>query len=418
MPIYLLLVLILCAVPLAMAADGGFPAFDRRAQAGERLNVVFFGASLTWGANASDQDLTSYRAVVRERFAQRYPQAHISCFDAAIGGTGSTLGAFRLEHDVLSHHPDLVFVDFTANDGIYADDAESLSSYESILRRLAGAGIPVVQVAFPFRWDVERAKFPTMKRLHAHQALATTYGNGWGDAVDRITTGLEQKTYSLTDIWVADGAHPYDLGYSEFAAAAWDGFETAVRNGAVPHVPAEWVHPATYGHLQRYILTSLPTLPTGWRQTRPNRTAINHDWLMSRWLDQLVVVRNRALGPDGKPLAPAVPVEPLRLSIQASTIILFGEATATSGHFRVKLDGTVITGLWCQAKDTDFFEANRWKTGNGHLVIELARNLDATRTHLVEIEPLFDATQDQELRIESICVAGGPATVALAPATP
>ncbi|MGB2998239.1 MAG: hypothetical protein WBC59_06340, partial [Phycisphaerae bacterium] len=40
----------------AMPSDGATPSFadfDRRAQQGERLNVVFFGASLTWGANAS-----------------------------------------------------------------------------------------------------------------------------------------------------------------------------------------------------------------------------------------------------------------------------------------------------------------------------------------------------------------------------
>lgn len=36
--------------------------------------------------------------------------------DAAIGGTGSQLGAFRLKRDVSRFHPDLVFLDFTVND--------------------------------------------------------------------------------------------------------------------------------------------------------------------------------------------------------------------------------------------------------------------------------------------------------------
>jgi lysophospholipase L1-like esterase len=407
--------LVLCGLQLAVAADGGFTAFDRRAQAGDHLNVVFFGASLTWGANASDQDLTSYRAVVRDRFAERYPTAHIRCWDAAIGGTGSVVGAFRLERDVLSRKPDLVFLDFTANDGIYGDDAESLSSYESILRRMATAGIPVVQVAFPFRWDVERTKFPTMKRRDAHRALATAYGNGWGDAVEWITAGIEQKRYGIADIWVTDGAHPHDLGYREFAAAAWNGYENAVHASAAPQLPAERLYPDTYAHLQRFRLDRLPELPAGWRRSVPLLTAINHDWLMSRWLDGLVVVRNRELGADGKPLAKPLPVAPLRLSIQAATIVLFGEATAGSGHFRVRIDGQAVTGLWCQPKDADWFDANRWKTGNGHLVFEIARGLDAGKAHLVEIEPLFPEDQDQELRIESVCVAGGPATVALAP---
>src|SRR5690606_9136467 len=99
-----------------------FTAFDTRAKAGEHLKVVFFGASLTWGANASDPNETSYRAVVRDLLEKEYPAARFRFRDSAIGGTGSQLGAFRLERDVLAHKPDLVFVDFSANDNIYLDD--------------------------------------------------------------------------------------------------------------------------------------------------------------------------------------------------------------------------------------------------------------------------------------------------------
>jgi hypothetical protein len=53
-----------------------FSSFDRRAKAGENLNVVFFGASWTWGANASDPLRTSYRAVVAQKMKARYPRAH------------------------------------------------------------------------------------------------------------------------------------------------------------------------------------------------------------------------------------------------------------------------------------------------------------------------------------------------------
>ena len=99
----------------AEAQRGSFADFDARAKAGERLNVVFFGASLTWGANASDPAETSYRAVMRDRFEQHYPAAHFRFRDSAIGGTGSQLGAFRLDRDVLATGR-LVFVDFTANE--------------------------------------------------------------------------------------------------------------------------------------------------------------------------------------------------------------------------------------------------------------------------------------------------------------
>src|SRR5688572_5121433 len=95
-----------------------FADFNKRAKAGERLNVVFFGASLTWGANASDPNNTSYRAQLARRMEELYPEARFKFFDSAIGGTGSQLGVFRFDRDVLRHKPDLVFLDFSANDDI------------------------------------------------------------------------------------------------------------------------------------------------------------------------------------------------------------------------------------------------------------------------------------------------------------
>ena len=408
-------VLVASTALAAEAQRGSFAEFDARAKAGERLNVVFFGASLTWGANASDPVETSYRAVMRDRFEQHYPAAHFRFRDAAIGGTGSLLGVFRLERDVLAHKPDLVFVDFTANDGIYSDDPETLSSYESILRRLAAAGIPVVQVAFPFQWDIDTAKLPTMKRRLAHQALAETYGSGWGDAVTHICQGVDQGKYKLTGLWVTDGVHPHDPGYREFAAAAWDGYLAAVKAKLAPRVPTKPVHAATYLTHRRFHLAELPSLPRGWSKGRPHLTAVNHDWLMSRWLDDLVTARNQTLDEKGKPRPEPQKVEPLRLQIEATSILLFGECTADSGKFRVKLDGKPVTGKWGQDKDSDLFDGNLWKNGNGFLLYEVARGLDPSVPHLLEIEPVFDDAKPQELKLESICVAGGKATVVSAP---
>ncbi|MFA6293503.1 MAG: SGNH/GDSL hydrolase family protein, partial [Victivallales bacterium] len=101
-----------------------FAEFDRKAKAGENLSVVFFGGSLTWGANASDPLKTSFRGLMGKYLTEKYPKAHFSFHDAAIGGTGSDLGLFRLERDVLSKKPDLVFLDFTVNDGYDQKDVE------------------------------------------------------------------------------------------------------------------------------------------------------------------------------------------------------------------------------------------------------------------------------------------------------
>ena len=411
------LVATLLVASTALAAEakrGSFAEFDARARAGARLSVVFFGASLTWSANASDPVETSYRAVMRDRFEAHYPAAHFRFRDSAIGGTGSQLGAFRLDRDVLAHKPDLVFLDFTANDDINSADPETLASYESILRRMANAGILVVQVAFPFKWDIETSRLPKMKRLTAHRALADTYGNGWGDAVTRICREVDAGRLTREALWVTDGVHPHDPGYREFAAAAWDGYLAAVKAGLAPRVPAQPVYAETYLTLRRFNLAGLPNLPRSWSKGRPNLTAANHDWLMSRWLDDLIVARNRKPDQPATPGTESKPVQPLRLNVEGSVILLFGESAADSGRFRVLVDGVAVTGQGGQEKGADWFEGNRWKTGNGFLLWEVARGLDPSVPHLLEIEPVFDNAKAQELKIESICVAGGKARVAIA----
>ena len=54
------------------------------------------------GARASDPQKTSCRAMIGLKLKKTYPEARFKFIDAAIGGTGSQLAAFRLERDVLS----------------------------------------------------------------------------------------------------------------------------------------------------------------------------------------------------------------------------------------------------------------------------------------------------------------------------
>ncbi len=62
------------------------------------------------------------------------PKAAFTEINAAIGGTGSDLGVYRLKQDVLDHKPDLMFVEFAVNDG--ATEPEQIyRSMEGIVRQ-------------------------------------------------------------------------------------------------------------------------------------------------------------------------------------------------------------------------------------------------------------------------------------------
>lgn len=410
----------LCLLQLGAfgAPAPSFAGFDQRAQAGERLNVVFFGASLTWGANATDPQLTSYRARVAQQLEATYPQAHFTFWDASIGGPGSQLGVFRLDRDVLRHHPDLVFLDFSANDNIYHDTPELLASYESLIRRIITEGhAPVVQMILPFGSNVQAADFDNMKRRTAHLALAKAYQTTVGDAILLAVERVRSGATTIDQLWSHDWGHPGDLGYQLFADAAWAAFQDGVTRQLVCAAPAKMLHAETYLKNARVRLSSLGQLPPGWRCGAPNLTSAYFDMLMSRWLDDEVIASNRVSvkTADGKVTQTPQQVGSLKVRFRGTMVLLFGESTLKSGKYRVILDGQNVAKKSSVelAPPLEFDSAGlaARSNGNTHHVQLIAENLDAATDHLLVIEPLFVPDQEQELRIESICVAGGDAKV-------
>jgi lysophospholipase L1-like esterase len=377
---------------------GDFALFDRRAQEGEALNVVFFGGSLTWGAQASDPQLTSYRALVSQRLGEHYPKAHFTFWDAAVGGTGSQLGVFRLKRDVLRRAPDLVFLDFTVNDGPFNVDAPKMASYESLVRRIIlEVGAPIVQMILAVKQDVETVPPPKLRpRDGAHKEISRVYHTGLGDAVALMQQRVQQGLAVPDEMWPypPDVTHPGDKGYELYAEAAWRGFREAVDQGKVCTAPKKMLHAETYMAWKRQRLSRLKSLPTGWKVGPPNRLGLAYDFYMSRWLEDVTAAR-----PDAAPL---------KLQFEGSMILLFGEATPASGKFKVLIDSKPALS---ENGPEGVYNAH-CAGGNMHLVRVLAEGLDTKQPHTLEIIPQL--TEGQELRIESVCVAGGGASVDLA----
>ncbi len=402
----------------AMATSPSFADFDRRAIAGEHLSVIFFGASLTWGANATDPLLTSYRADVAQRLESQYPTARFTFWDAAIGGTGSQLGAFRFDRDVLRHRPDLVFVDFSANDGIYDATPETLASYEALVRRcIDEAHAPVVQMIFPFGWDVKGADLDKMKRRTAHLEIAKAYKTVTGDAVALAIQRVRTGETTIEKIWPNDYVHPGNVGYDLFADAAWMAFQDGVKRRIICASPEKMLYAPTYLHTARARISTLGKLPSGWKVGSPNLTSAFFDMLMSRWLDDEVIAANREeeTGADGKKTLQPREASRLAVKFRGSMILLFGEGTPKSGKYRAYIDGKPAIYMPFGAKEPmrEFDAANiaAKANGNAHHYQVLAEGLDPTIDHSLEIEPRFNSDIEQELRLESICVAGGDAKV-------
>ena len=83
----------------------------RKAQRGEEVTIGFIGGSITEGYDASSKD-NSYVSLVYKWWCEAFPLTKVNLVNAGVGGTSSYLGVHRVGEDMLSHNPDLVFIEF------------------------------------------------------------------------------------------------------------------------------------------------------------------------------------------------------------------------------------------------------------------------------------------------------------------
>ncbi|HAH44511.1 MAG TPA: acyl-CoA thioesterase [Planctomycetaceae bacterium] len=198
----------------------------KKLKSGEEVRVAYLGGSIT-AANG-------WRVKTTKWLQSEFPNAKIHEIHAAIGGTGSDLGAFRLEQDVLQHHPDLVFVEFAVNDGGRQPEA-IWESMDGIVRQIWKSN-PQTDICFVYTFrvnyekDLRKAENP--RAASAMELLADHYGIPSINVALKIAE-LEQedKLKFTSDTPVAegivlfskDGVHPLDAGheiYTEVIASA------------------------------------------------------------------------------------------------------------------------------------------------------------------------------------------------------
>ena len=104
----------------------GVGNFLGKLKAGKTVTVAYLGGSIT--------AMNGWRNMTTAWLQKANTNAVVKEVHAAIGGTGSDLGVFRVGHDALRHKPDLLFVEFATNDGGRKPE-EIWRSMEGIVRR-------------------------------------------------------------------------------------------------------------------------------------------------------------------------------------------------------------------------------------------------------------------------------------------
>jgi acyl-CoA thioesterase I len=112
--------------------------------ANKTINIVFHGHSVPAGyfKTPTVNTLEAYPMQTLRLLKEKYPFAVINAINTAIGGEHSISGAKRFEQDVLSHRPDIVFIDYALNDR-RAGLAAAQTAWQQMIDACRSRGIKV-----------------------------------------------------------------------------------------------------------------------------------------------------------------------------------------------------------------------------------------------------------------------------------
>jgi lysophospholipase L1-like esterase len=170
-----------------------------KAERGEPITIVVLGGSITQGAHASREN-KRWSNKMADWWKSTFPKSTITLVNAGIGGTGSHIGLYRLQRDVLNKDPDFLVVEFSVND---SDDSTATQTMEGLIRQVL----------------VKDRKLGVMMLLlgasakERHKLVGSYYGIPMVCFADSILARLQKDKKTSEDIYT-DGLHPNDLGMS------------------------------------------------------------------------------------------------------------------------------------------------------------------------------------------------------------
>ena len=207
----------------------------------KEVTVAYLGGSIT--------EMNGWRNMTTDWLRKTYPKVTFKEVPAAIGGTGSDLGVFRLAHDALRHNPDLLFVEFATNDS--GASPESIwMTMEGIVRQTWRKD-PQTDIVFTYTITCammdDYGKGMCPRAASAMEQLADFYGIpsiGFGP---RIAAEVAAGRLAMTPdgrkegdgkvLFAGDGVHPAPEGHAFYLKSIIEGFTQMKDLKPVDHAP-------------------------------------------------------------------------------------------------------------------------------------------------------------------------------------
>ncbi|GAB3175220.1 SGNH/GDSL hydrolase family protein [Telluribacter humicola] len=365
----------------------GLPNIAQKLEAKEPVKVAYFGGSITEAKGGwREQSLAQLR--------QLYPAVSFQEINAAIGGTGSDLGAFRLQQHVLDHRPDLVLVEFAVNDNEKAPE-DVIRSMEGIIRQVwnsnAHTDICFVYTLMASMAPVlEQGKLPVS--ASAMERVADYYG------IPSVHLGLEVvelarqgkleyrgKPEDWPDklVFSPDNVHPYpQTGHALYAKAFVKALPALLStHSGWQHNPGPPLDAQNYERVAMLPATQVEK-SLGWRVLTPENDTVAHQ--LRHRFRQLIKANQ--------------PGEKLSFRFKGTQIGLYDVMGPGCGQYEVSIDGAPFTLI------SRFDEYCTYYRSNYFLLPRLAGG-----EHRVEFR-IASAAPDKEaiLRKRNTVMEGGP----------
>lgn len=178
-----------------------------KARNGQDITIAFLGGSITQGCNATEYE-KCYVSLVYKWFKSKFNNIEVRCINAGVGATGSLIGVHRAHVDVLSSHPDIVFVDASVNDDNIEIDK---IAYESEIRRLLkDKNHPAVVEIFMSKSNLENVQEQEIKVGERYDVPMISYK-------DAIYKDVKSGIIDIKDL-ITDEVHPNDNGHEIIAS--------------------------------------------------------------------------------------------------------------------------------------------------------------------------------------------------------
>lgn len=184
----------------------------------KQITVLYFGGSVTQGYG-SQINGGGWRGHSEKWFGREFPGVDFNCINSGLGESGTFMGTYRVQTDVIAQKPDLVFLEYAINDRYKgATKEQAAAQYETIVREIKQA-LPECDIVTLLVTDSGVA--PMLPELFPQAAGHAEVAKKYNIPVVNVGAALVNHMNDYTDqaewsTYFLDGVHPIDAGYAVY----------------------------------------------------------------------------------------------------------------------------------------------------------------------------------------------------------